>query len=64
MVAVLGEEVVRGSHEFLRGLLRLAETLCKAARKATSCIMASSSSCGRKEKPCRSACRKVPPGGS
>jgi hypothetical protein len=64
VVAVLGEEVVRGALEFYGCLVLLALTYVYVVWVYTSCIMASSSSCGLNEKPWSSAVLNVPPGGS
>jgi hypothetical protein len=63
VVAVFGEQVVGRSLKLDRGLA-LSACANHAAWLHTSCIMVSSSSCGRNEKPCSIACLNVPPGGS
>ena len=64
MVAVFGEEVVGGALEFDCGLSVSALPWTPAIQIHTSCMMASISSCGLKEKPCSIAVLNVPPGGS
>ena len=67
VVAVLGQKVVGRALEFLRSLRTLAAAFPSHTNTKgcpTSCIIASSSSVGRNEKPWRIDCLNVPPGGS